>query len=366
MPPEHSLNATEATTVRSRHAGHGGATRSVMRAVRRADRLVRIHFVGFTCVWPLLGLGATPTSPSGSTLLTVLTIGVCFHLFGFLLNDVVDLPIDRTQPRRARDPLVRGSISAGTVLVLATLQIPIAFVVAWRAGADVATLVALAVAFGFMAIYNVYGKRSRVPVLTDLVLGLSGGAFVIFGAGMSDRGPSSVTILVASYTALYFLLFNGIHGGMRDMENDAECGVRTTGLYLGMRPTHGTIEVPRRAKVFCWSLHITLAAILCVLAVTSGYDHTTAGVVLGVSLAMAAGNTLLMHIVLTPEHPRWEEAYRLHLLTLVLAVIFVVSPMMSAGLSVGMTLLFVVPMATLIERAPQIVGWLLPGRRTEG
>ena len=330
----------------------------MVRAVDRLDRFARLHFVGFTCVWPILGLVSTGAPLSVSIGLSVLAVGVCFHLFGFLLNDVVDLPIDRTQPRRAADPLVRGTVQTSTVLAVAMMQIPLAFLVTWRSGASWVAYVAIAVAFAGMAVYDLAGKRCVVPMLTDLVLGLSGSALVVFGAAMSGT-VSTASVLVGVYVALYFLLFNGIHGGMRDLQNDVACGARTTGLFLGMRITDGRIKVSTRAMVFCWALQIALIVVVGLLAVSVGYDGVTTSVVLLMSAVVGIGNGSLMHIALSPDHLRWEEAYRLHLATLVLAPVLALAPTMGALLSICVIVLFLLPMA-MIEHVPHIVSWLLP------
>lgn len=332
----------------------------LIRAVGFVDRFARLHFVGFTCVWPILGLVSTDVPVAFSTGLAVLAVGICFHLFGFLLNDVIDLPIDRTQPLRAADPLVRGAVSASAALAVALVQVPLALLIMWRAGASASAYAALAVAFAGMAAYDVYGKRSALPVLTDLVLGLGGSALVLFGAAMSGT-VTAASVLVSVYVALYFLLFNGIHGGMRDIQNDAACGALTTGLFLGMRVRDGRIEVSTRATAFCWSLQIALILVVVLLAFAAGYDGTMTGAVLVLGVGVAIVNVRLMHVVLSPDHPRWEEAYRLHLATLVLAPIFVLAPMMGARWSAFVIVLFLLPMA-MIERVPYIVRWLLPGR----
>lgn len=365
-PPEGSSTAWHAGQRHSskRPARVHRVARFVAAVWREADGFARVHFIGFTCLWPLLGLGSTNSTIAPGTAAVVVLVGVCFHLFGFLLNDVVDLPIDLTQPRRANDPLVRGVVSTKAVLTLAIVQVPLAFLVAWRSGADGAALLALAAAFACMAAYDLFGKRATNPLVTDFVLGLSGCAFVIFGALVGGQELSTVSVLTGAYAAAYFFLFNGIHGGMRDMQNDDACGARTTGLHLGIRFSNGTLHIPRRASAFCWALQVLLILIACVIALIPDYDDGTRTAMLVVSLGAGIVNALLMHIVLSPDHPRWEEAYRLHLLTLVLALIAVLAPMMGARLTVFVLVLFVAPM-TMIERVPHIVRWLLPWRRAD-
>ena len=66
---------------------------------------------------PLLtGVGSvttTSTPPSTGTLALVVAVGLAFHVFAYVLNDVVDLPIDRTEPRRATSPSSRVGSAGG-------------------------------------------------------------------------------------------------------------------------------------------------------------------------------------------------------------------------------------------------------------
>ena len=57
---------------------------------------------------------ATPRAEPGSTLtvlIGLLLVGLCFHVVAFVLNDIFDLELDRTDPTRVQSPLVAGQIS---------------------------------------------------------------------------------------------------------------------------------------------------------------------------------------------------------------------------------------------------------------
>ncbi len=83
--------------------------------VMAADRLVRLHFLVFTSQLVIFGLAAATVhgaaTPAWPRLLGIFAVGLAFHVFAYVFNDVIDLPVDRTQPRRAGDPLVKGEVS---------------------------------------------------------------------------------------------------------------------------------------------------------------------------------------------------------------------------------------------------------------
>ena len=76
-----------------------------------AERFFRGSFLCYTWLLILLGAGSTDPSPDAMQILVLILIGLNYHLFGYVHNDLIDLPVDRTQPLRACDPLVSGRIS---------------------------------------------------------------------------------------------------------------------------------------------------------------------------------------------------------------------------------------------------------------
>src|SRR3954468_20922873 len=95
------------------------SARSMHARLMTLCRLIRLQPLLFTVVWPLLALTATRSDNSERELLFVIAIAVSFHVYSYVLNDVIDLPIDRTRPERAWDPLVRSLIAPSHALVVA-------------------------------------------------------------------------------------------------------------------------------------------------------------------------------------------------------------------------------------------------------
>ena len=138
---------------------------------------IRVSALVFTLVLPLVGaasVAAGRDAPQVAAWVAVpvgvlMLVAWSFHVFAYVLNDVVDLWRDRSEPLRADSPLVRGATVRGGLLVLAWAQAPIAFGLTFLHGADGAARALLLVAFAAMAGYDVYGKRCRWPLLTDAV-----------------------------------------------------------------------------------------------------------------------------------------------------------------------------------------------------
>jgi 4-hydroxybenzoate polyprenyltransferase len=89
-------------------------------------RFTRFPAYCLTAILPLLGGVSASSQLTAFRIAVVLVVAGCFHIFAYVLNDVIDLPVDRTQSLRQRDPLVSGIISPRRALGIALVQIPLA------------------------------------------------------------------------------------------------------------------------------------------------------------------------------------------------------------------------------------------------
>ncbi len=82
-------------------------------------QLCRLSVVGVTLLIIALGIctGAVP-APAFDMVMEALGVGLLAHVFIYVLNNVIDLPIDRTDPRRQTTPLVSGRIGADVAWAL--------------------------------------------------------------------------------------------------------------------------------------------------------------------------------------------------------------------------------------------------------
>ena len=242
------------------------------------ELLIRFKALGFTLVMPLLGAATASAYPglAGHKVAALMGAALSYHLFSYILNDVIDLPVDRTEPLRADYPLVKGMIEPWQALGLALVQMPLAGVFTAMAGGSYQAYVILGASFALMAAYNVWGKRSIFPPVTDLIQGLAWGGLTLYGAAATTDSSrftfhvSPLTVLTVSYVAIFIIMINGIHGSVRDLANDLRCGLRTTAVMLGARPRPGGIDITPGLAWYTLALQVILIA-LPVLALTNNW-----------------------------------------------------------------------------------------------
>lgn len=312
----------------------GRACRRFWEGLLETDRLVRIHFLFFSCLLPLLGASTVRRDLSAGQIAALLGVGLCFHVYSYVLNDVLDLPVDRTQPSRQRDPLVLGAIRPGQALLVALVPMPLTVpLTIWLGGAGDAHAT-LAAGFGLMAVYNLWGKRCPIPPLTDAAQGLAWGSLALYGALALGGEPNMLTWVVVAYAAGFLLHINGIHGGLRDLDNDLASGARTTAIFLGARPgPGGEVRVPLGVAVFTYATFAGLVAAVLVPLLRNdfGYSLAVRSATLAAAGALSVVNLLLLRTVLRPDQPLWNAVFRVQCFTALVPLPVVFAPYVSPG-----------------------------------
>lgn len=286
---------------------------------RAFSRLVRFPAIGATANLPLLGAVTVDADTDVGRACLLVAIGTAAHIYGFILNDVIDLPLDRTDPARSESPLVRGTIARSHALVAALSQLPIALALTLWAGGGSAACAALVAAFALGATYNLYGKKFSFPPVTDAVQGVAYALLTLSGALMTLGQLTKVTVAVCVYIGLLVFTVNGVHGSLRDLANDLRHCARTTAVFFGASPLdENRISLPRRFRLYMFILQALLATtIVTPLAYNwLGYDELMRVWTLASLGVMLALSVLLLGAFARPVAPRNDLVFAgtLHML----------------------------------------------------
>ena len=335
--------------------------------VRRHRRLqavglfVRLSALGTTLAVALLGAASVSPSLPWTTAAVLVIVAVGFHVYFFVSNDVIDLAVDRSEPRRAVSPLVRGTISRGAALAVALAAVPVTLAVAGLGPGGARARWALVVCFALMTVYNLLNKRTSVPWLLDVVQGVGWAAFFLYGA--ATRGPwTPLTWWLAAFWMGFMVLANGVHGALRDVANDARCGARTTAIAMCARAeADGRVVLPRGVVLYAWALHVGLVAVVVGAWAFGdlGYGSVARGVTLVAILGLGAAGAWALSAAAAgggdPESLRL--AGTLHLLLLMAMPVVLLLPWLDTGFRVVVVVGFLAPLAAL-GWLPDMVRWV--------
>lgn len=318
-------------------------------------QFTRFAVIGCSIIFPILGAASVPASESIGQALLLAAVAVSFHVFAYVLNDVIDLPIDRTEPLRAADPLVRGTIGTRTALAIALMQLPLMYAFTAAIGGTLRSYATLSFGIVGMCVYNLYGKRTRVPFVTDVVQGIAWACLAAYGASFAIDGFTRSTVLLVFAVIVYIVMINGVHGALRDLGNDREAGARTTAMLLGARQDGAAaLIIPRTLQIYAAILQLSLI-VVCGALLVSGWSASTAStryVTGGTFAIVALASVVSLVMAARRAHDKWGmvTAGMFHLFISFATLIVPLMPNMPISVLVLVAVAYVLPVAIMLIR----------------
>jgi 4-hydroxybenzoate polyprenyltransferase len=204
----------------------------------------------------------------------ILSIATCFHFFAYVTNDLIDLELDKTSALRSNDPMARGLVSTRWAIVFAVIQFPLSMFFCGVTDISLQAKVVLAGAFILILVYNFWGKRAVLPILTDIIQGLSWALVFIFGALAAGIPKMGIFITGVTFIVAFIVMINGVHGSIRDIQADSAYNVHTMVIKLGGKfiPPN-SVFLPTGLKLYAAILHLILLVSPFLLAWFSRADY---------------------------------------------------------------------------------------------
>ncbi len=244
-----------------------------------SDTLVIIRFAAFGSTMVMVLLGAASASPdlSVAKIVALISASFFFHGFVYISNDLIDLDIDRTQKVRIDSPLVQGHFSRISLLIFALLELLLCFLITLESNNPSAAIFFLAVSIACMTVYNLWGKRANLPLLTDSIQGVGWGAFTLYGATFAHGKLEPLNLVVFAFFFVYTLIVSGVHANLRDLPNDLDHDVLTTPIVLGVRPdAQGRLKLSRRLIAYAIVLQLALNGLVLMALLENWFRYEPA------------------------------------------------------------------------------------------
>ena len=234
--------------------------------IRTYLRLGRIHSSVLTGITPCVAAAATGATLSIYHYLELFIIGIIFHIFLFVYNELRDIPIDKTSDKLKGKPLVDGSVTVGSakkMVILSIVLISILTIVFFRERAiTLMPILLLTILFG--GLYDILGKRF---LHADYFIATSIFLLAIYG-GFSATQNLSVLVYIICALAFIQMLTQNIVAGLKDADHDHLAGGISTPLRMGVKIKGKNIHITKR-----FIAYITILKIIHVILILTPFIY---------------------------------------------------------------------------------------------
>jgi len=226
-------------------------------------RLCRMQITGL--IASLSVIGAVLMGQRDPFLLfIVFLIGVMYQVFLYVLNEYIDIEVDKQSSDLQRKPLVSGVIPEFHALIIVTISIVLAYLLTIIYFFNIFTILVLSCAIILGIVYDCFGKK--LPGLGDFVMAGSLSFAFLFGASTLAVQFTMVVLLIALIFFFFTVYANAVEGGLKDVDHDYLGGAKTLATVMGVKVKENQLIIPKRFQLFSWILEIISIALIIYLA----------------------------------------------------------------------------------------------------
>ena len=214
--------------------------------------------MGLTGVAPILGALAmwNVDTLTPFKLVILFIIGAFAHSYGFVLNDIIDIKVDKLSKDLIARPLVQGSITRKHAAFFAVFCVIGSFLLSLVFFSELRSYIylflILLLAYLFATVYDIASKK-----YLGMDLFVAGAVFFLILFGASTIGtPTTLAYIVALIGGLQVLFMNMINGAIKDIDHDKEGSANTIAIRLGANIHAGIIALPLSFKTTGYLIEI--------------------------------------------------------------------------------------------------------------
>jgi len=226
--------------------------------IRKYLEISRLFNMGLTGVAPVLGALCMFATHSLTffQFFVLFAIGCLAHAYGFSLNDIFDVPVDRLSKDLSLRPLVKGSITFRYATIFAFGCLILSFLLTWffytSQSQYLMIVFILIIAYLLATVYDALSKK--YPGM-DLFVASAVFFLILFGAATVGT-PTLLAWTVALIGGLQVLFMNMINGAIKDIDHDKDGSAHTLAIWLGAKVHAGIMELPLSFKTTGYLIEI--------------------------------------------------------------------------------------------------------------
>ena len=243
-------------------------TSSIFYTIREIIVLTRLQFIGTSVISLIGALTVKGADISFKDALILFTLVALLNIFGHIINDILDVNIDKRSKELKERPLVKGTISIKLALYIHIFTIFLFFIIAIYFYPNILALIILVIAIIFGYLYNIFSKK--LPG-ADLFLSVTMSFLCLFGAMVVTKDfvnlnqINLITWIVVGISFIHVFTLDALGGGLKDAKNDKEAGAKTIAVVLGVR-ANKNLFIPLSYKIIILTCE-ALTAFLVIYAI---------------------------------------------------------------------------------------------------
>jgi 4-hydroxybenzoate polyprenyltransferase len=198
-------------------------------------RLMRLHqpagyfLLFWPCSWGIL-FGAD-SSTAWVFLLGLFFVGsVVMRSAGCVINDIMDIDIDKKVERTRNRPLASGALSKIDAYWVLVSLLVVGAVILWQL--NVTTIV---LGFGFLAMVVLYPLAKRFVAVPQIILGLTFNAGALMGYSAATDTLTTASFLLYLGAIFWTVGYDTIYAH-QDIKDDLRTGVRSSAIAFRKAP----------------------------------------------------------------------------------------------------------------------------------
>jgi len=225
-------------------------------------RLLRFHAAATESIFILLGallMGLRDIF----LLLILFIIGLFGHIYGYVLNEYVDIELDKKSFELQKKPLVSGVIPKKHALILIISAFIGAYVLTFLYFRFLIPFCFLSLAMLFGGIYNVY--KNKIHGFSDVFIAGSLAFTFFFGVSTVTFSFTTIIYIVGLLLFVAIVFVNVVEGGLKDVAHDFLAGRKTLAIILGVKVTDRQLKLTKKFSAVAWGLIAGCFALLFLL-----------------------------------------------------------------------------------------------------
>jgi 4-hydroxybenzoate polyprenyltransferase len=303
--------------------------------------ITRLFNMGLTAVAPVLGALSMWNVDSLSLwkLFILFLIGSMSHIYGFVINDVIDFRLDKLSKDLSARPLVRGSITRRSAAVFAITCMIGSFLLSLVFYSDLfgylVLIFILLIAYFLATVYDIASKK--YPGM-DLVVASAIFFLILFGAWTIGT-PTLLSYVVALIGGIQVLFMNMINGAIKDIDHDKQGSANTVAIRLGAKVYAGMIALPLSFKTTGYLIEITRMVLIFLPFVVLGLAPNLWQIALLVSFSIVTFYSIYkLYSIKTFDRARIRKC-----IGIIVIFMYATTPIMLSSLNIYIILVALIP-----------------------